>query len=139
MQINTGFDRNVICKRCKKVLRLYRPGSTSHRLDENSDTAAYVSVVAFYEKEFKAFLNTVIQQYKEIMKACFKKCKPSQYSCNYVAFAAEFEVFVNYVVNMTEGPRHEYDYRFYEKKAPFSFDKSDLQACINCPCDRGKQ
>ena len=52
-----------------------RPRSRPHRLDENSATTADISMVAFYEKEFKAVLDTLIQQYKENMKACLKKVK----------------------------------------------------------------
>ena len=55
--------------------RLHRPRRRPHRLDENSDTSADISMVAFYEKEFKAVLDTLIQQYKENMKACLKKVK----------------------------------------------------------------
>ena len=55
--------------------RLHRPRRRPHRLDENADTAADISMVAFYEKEFKAVLDTLIQQYKENMKACLKKVK----------------------------------------------------------------
>ena len=107
--------------------RLHRPRRRPHRLDENSVTTADISMVAFYEKEFKAVLDTLIQQYKENMKACLKKVKalsivlqpplssnhndadlkellalfPKQ-APDQAAFAAEFEVFVN-VVNMAEG------------------------------------
>ena len=107
--------------------RLHRPRRRPHRLDGNSATTADISMVAFYEKEFKAVLDTLIQQYKENMKACFKKVKalsivlqpslssnhndadlkellalfPKQ-APDQAAFAAEFEVFVN-VVNMAEG------------------------------------
>ena len=107
--------------------RLHPPRRRPHRLDENSATTADISMVAFYEKEFKAVLDTLIQQYKENMKACLKKVKalsivlqpplssnhndadlkellalfPKQ-APDQAAFAAEFEVFVN-VVNMAEG------------------------------------
>ena len=106
--------------------RLHRPRRGPHRLDENADTAADISMVAFYEKEFKAVLDTLIQQYKENMKVCLKKVYASivlqpplspnhndadlkellglfpKQAPDQAAFAAEFEVFVN-VVNITEG------------------------------------
>ena len=55
--------------------RLHRQRRRPHRLDENADTAADISMVAFYEKEFKAVLDTLNQLYKENMKACLKKVK----------------------------------------------------------------
>ena len=108
-----------------ELSRLHRPRRRPHRLDQNADTAADISMVAFYEKEFR--LDNLIQQYKENMKACLKKVKalsivlqpplspnhndadlkeflglfPKQ-APDQAAFAAEFEVFVN-VVNITEG------------------------------------
>lgn len=74
--------------------------------------------VAFYDREFNAVLDTLIQQYKENMKACLKKAKalsvvlqpplssnqneadlkellslfPRQ-ALDQAAFAAEFDVF----------------------------------------------
>ena len=41
--------------------RLHRPRRRPHRLDENSAMTADISMVAFYEKEFKAVFDTLIQ------------------------------------------------------------------------------
>ena len=74
-QVSIEILSSKVVNAHREFSRLHRPRKRPHRLDENADTAAKFSMVAFYEKEFRAVLDTLIQAYKENMKACLKKVK----------------------------------------------------------------
>ena len=55
--------------------RLHRPRRQPCRQDENPESTAELSLPSFYDKEFKAVLDTLIQQYKENLAKCLEKVK----------------------------------------------------------------
>ena len=102
--------------------KLHRPHSRPCRLDDNPESAAEMSMMNFYAREFKEVLDILIAQYKENINASLEKVKAlsiiiqpplsSQHKESDVkdllnlfphqapdqaAFSAEFEVFVNVV------------------------------------------
>jgi hypothetical protein len=55
--------------------RLHRQRRQPCRQDENPESTAELSLPSFYDKEFKAVLDTLIQQYKENLAKCLEKVK----------------------------------------------------------------
>jgi hypothetical protein len=97
-----------------------RPRRRPRRLDDNPESAAEISMMNFYDREFKEVLDNLIAQYKDNINASLEKMKalskvlqpplsshheekdvkdllnlfPLQ-APDQAAFTAEFEVFVN--------------------------------------------
>ncbi|CAB3994785.1 zinc finger MYM-type 1-like [Paramuricea clavata] len=104
--------------------KLHRPRSRPRRLDDNPESAAEISMMNFYDREFKEVLDILIAQYKDNINASLEKVKAlfivlqpplsshheekdvkdllnlfSLQAPDQAAFTAEFEVFVNVVMN----------------------------------------
>ncbi len=103
--------------------KLHRPRSRPRHLDDNPESAAEISI-NFYDREFKEVLDILIAQYKDNINASLEKMKAlsivlqpplsshheeknvkdllnlfTLQAPDQAAFTAEFEVFVNVVMN----------------------------------------
>ena len=98
--------------------RLHRPRRQPHRLDDNPQSMAEIPISTFYDREFKAVLDILIEQYKENLEKCLEKLRslftillpplrsdheddvfndllsPNN-TPDIAAFITEFEIFVN--------------------------------------------
>ena len=55
--------------------RLHRPRRQPRRLDDNPQSMAEIPISTFYDREFKAVLDILIEQYKENLEKCLEKVR----------------------------------------------------------------